>query len=63
MRWTDGLRLLPAAALARARAGRPYKILLSLTDRCTHRCRHCSAWRRRPGDELSPDQVHGLLAA
>ena len=62
MRWTDGLRLLPAAALARASAAQPYKVLLSLTDRCTHRCRHCAAWRRRPGDELSPDRIHALLA-
>ena len=61
MRWTDGLRLAPSVARSRLGAGWPFKLLLSLTDRCTHRCRHCRAWTRRPGEELSPGEVGALL--
>jgi len=63
MRWRDGIRLGPVVLGNRWQAASPYKLLLSLTDRCTHRCRHCATWRRDPGDELTPDEVDRLLAS
>lgn len=63
VRWTDGLRLLPAVLAARViPGGRPYKMLLSLTDRCNLRCHHCFTWKRTAGTEMSPDEAYRLLA-
>ena len=61
MKVSDGLRLMPAIARSSLREASPYKLLLSLTDRCTHRCLQCQVWARRPGDELRPDEVARLL--
>lgn len=61
MKASDGLRLVPAIARSRLREAAPYKLLLSLTDRCTHRCLQCQVWARRPGDELRPHEVARLL--
>ena len=61
MKWTDGLSLAPAVARSRFLGGPPFKLLLSLTDRCTHRCSHCRTWTRAPGDELRPDEVARML--
>lgn len=62
-RWTDGVRLLPAVLASRWLGALPYKVLLSLTDGCSHRCHHCRIWERRPADELRPDEVARLLAS
>jgi MoaA/NifB/PqqE/SkfB family radical SAM enzyme len=61
LRLADGLRLAPAVARSRARGGPPYKLLLSLTDRCTHRCQACRTWTVAPGDELRPTEIATLL--
>jgi len=60
--WREGARLAPAVAAARWRATSPYKLLLSVTDRCTLRCRACHAWVRAPRPELSPAEIDRLLA-
>jgi MoaA/NifB/PqqE/SkfB family radical SAM enzyme len=59
--WRDGLALAPSVAAARWLPTTPYKLLLSLTDRCTHRCRACATWTRRPGRELEPAEIDRLL--
>ncbi len=61
MWWRDGLRLAPAVLTSRVRAT-PYKVLLSLTDRCNLRCSHCHAWRRRT-EELTPGELGRTLAS
>lgn len=61
MWWRDGLRLAPAVLESRLRAI-PYKVLLSLTDRCNLRCAHCRAWHRRT-DELTPEEIGRSLAS
>ncbi len=61
MWWRDGLRLAPAVVTSRVRAT-PYKVLLSLTDRCNLRCAHCRAWHRRT-DELTPEEIGRSLAS
>jgi MoaA/NifB/PqqE/SkfB family radical SAM enzyme len=62
-RLADGARLWPAVVRSRWLGALPYKVLLSLTDGCNHRCRHCAIWQRRPGDELRPAEVARLLAS
>ncbi|MFH1464524.1 MAG: radical SAM protein [Pseudomonadota bacterium] len=62
MKLHDGLRLAPTVARSRVQGGPPYKLLLSLTDHCTHRCRACRTWTVTPGDELRPAEVGALLA-
>ena len=57
MRLRDGLKLLPGAWGARQGRIQPYKVLLSLTDRCNHRCQQCRIWERTPRQELSPDEL------
>lgn len=61
MWWSDGLRLAPAVLAGRVGAG-PYKVLLSLTDRCNLRCSHCKAWSRT-STELSPDEIGRALGS
>lgn len=61
MRWRDGIRLAPSVLAARLVRGVPFKVLLSVTDRCDSRCTHCRAWLRSPGDELRPDEIERLL--
>jgi|BioPla2DNA2_1021312.scaffolds.fasta_scaffold04322_6 MoaA/NifB/PqqE/SkfB family radical SAM enzyme len=54
--------MAPAALEARFGLGLPFKLLLSLTDRCNCRCTHCGIWKRRHGDELTPQEIDSLLS-
>ena len=40
---------------------RPFKITLSLTDRCDCRCQGCFIWEKPKGKELDPDEVARVL--
>jgi MoaA/NifB/PqqE/SkfB family radical SAM enzyme len=60
--WRDGLALAPHVLAARWLPALPYKLLLSVTDRCSHRCLACATWTRRPGRELEPGEIDRLLA-
>jgi MoaA/NifB/PqqE/SkfB family radical SAM enzyme len=50
------------AVLSRVGALRPFKLTLSLTERCDCRCQACFIWRRGPGPEPSPEAIRGALA-
>lgn len=63
MRWTDGLRLLPTILRARVRNDAPYRLLLSLTEGCNHRCQHCHSWAKERQEELSVDEVDRILGS
>jgi len=41
---------------------RPFKVILSVTDRCDCRCEACFIWRKPKGDELTPAEVGQALA-
>lgn len=58
--WREGLALAPSVVAARW-GGPPYKLLLSLTDRCNARCRMCRVWTRPIGPELTATEVDRLL--
>ena len=57
MHLADGLRLAPAVLGSRLGILAPYKLLLSLTDRCNQRCAHCRTWTTTPGPELTPEEI------
>jgi len=40
----------------------PFKITLALTDRCDCRCAACFIWKKPKGREVTPEEVHDLLA-
>lgn len=51
------------ALAVRLGSTRPFKVILSLTERCDCRCVVCSIWKKPKGRELSASEVHDLLAA
>jgi radical SAM protein with 4Fe4S-binding SPASM domain len=51
-------------AVVRANASRPsapLKLNLCLTYWCQYRCKTCNIWRRKPSDELTTDELRGLV--
>jgi len=40
----------------------PYKVLISLTNRCNFRCRTCGIWRMKSGDELSLGEIRDFIS-
>ncbi len=44
------------------RPAAPYKLTLSVTNRCNYRCRTCGIWRKPPVDELTLDEIRTFLA-
>ena len=54
---------LAARALdVRTGGTRPFKVILSLTDRCDCRCTICSIWEKPKGRELSAAEIGRVLA-
>jgi MoaA/NifB/PqqE/SkfB family radical SAM enzyme len=51
------------AAEVRLGSTRPFKLILSVTERCDCRCEACFIWRKPKGHELTPDEVHAALSA
>jgi radical SAM protein with 4Fe4S-binding SPASM domain len=52
------------AALLRSTIGRPsapLKLNFCLTYWCQYRCKTCNIWKRKPTDELTTDEVIGLV--
>jgi MoaA/NifB/PqqE/SkfB family radical SAM enzyme len=40
----------------------PYRLLFYLTLRCNCRCRNCLIWKRRPGQEITLEEIQRILA-
>lgn len=62
MDFFDALRLLPSLRAASRGLGLPYKILLSVTERCPLRCDACHVWKRPLGPELLPGELDRLFS-